>query len=121
MTGLRPLEVAALALRRDAWDTLPRSLLLTEAASLLEDPTLAADLLDAELLLWELRDSEAEALAEPLADLREVVEVPEAELPDAAAEALLRLPDAEEALLRLPEADEALLLVVAERRLLLFC
>ena len=76
----------AFALLRDAWAALPRSLLLMEVTSLPAVPV--ADLLE-EVLLWAARDSEAAALAVPAEDLRDVVEVPEALLPEAAA--LLRL------------------------------
>ena len=63
---------------------------MMEAASLPAVP--AADLLEVVLLwlLWAARDSEAAALAVPAEDLRDVVEVPEALLPEEAA-ALLRL------------------------------
>ena len=79
----------AFALLRDAWAALPRSLLLMEVTSLPAVPV--ADLLEEVLLwlLWAARDSEAAALAVPAEDLRDVVEVPEALLPEAAA--LLRL------------------------------
>lgn len=115
LTEVRPLEVAALALRRDDSVTLPRSLLLIEVASLPD--ALAEARLEAEPLLWAARESEEAALAVPEEDLRDVVEVPEAELPEEAA-ALLRLLDAEALLLRLLEAEELPLPVVAaERRL----
>lgn len=115
LTEVRPLEVAALALRRDDSVTLPRLLLLIEVASLPD--ALAEARLEAEPLLWAARESEEAALAVPEEDLRDVVEVPEAELPEEAA-ALLRLLDAEALLLRLLEAEELLLPVVAaERRL----
>ena len=79
----------AFALLRDAWAARPRSLLLMEVTSLPAVPV--ADLLEEVLLwlLWAARDSEAAALAVPAEDLRDVVEVPEALLPEAAA--LLRL------------------------------
>lgn len=79
----------ALALLRDAWAARPRSLLLMEVASLPAVPV--ADLLLAEVLwlLWAARLSEAAALAVPAEDLRDVVEVPEALLPEEAE--LLRL------------------------------